>query len=678
MAATLPRATTRILPGRAGIVTGENLATIWGCVPLNADLTPRIWADSGSFEDYHGPGQTLDHLACYIARTDKPALVVPLPITTPGYIRWQRQDGTGTSAATVGVGANGSLERVDGAVRVPRNGGGTVGSDQIQIEYSLDGGNNWELVRLSTNTSYAIPRTGQVVSFAPGTLVAGETVLWWASTPPVMSDDDIAAGLVALKQQQLQSRGWFLVRDLEKEQDVSAYDVAALGYSTDKERHVQAHVGIRPARDRSGYKAQMSRMRVWMIGSPSVTFTQSAGPGNDDITRNDAGSFVADGFAAWSTIPDWITVAGSSQAANNDTFQLASAGVTKLDIEGFGILTAATDASGVSIWGTPGLQFVDGGGGDDLLKRDPARGSWTDENFAVGDTFRVKGTASNDGDYLITGITGDTITVATDSFAAEEISSWDVEIYVPVSYPVDVAAMNAEFAPVVGSAPDDYHLEIGYGRAWYPSPVYGGMRMRYSAAYHDFVRSFQRDLAETTWEEDVGAMVDVGFLDVDGQPFEYDEEFFQAALPAGFTCLRAWNNEAVGAVYVARGLTRKDGTGPLTQSHYARVTNLARTVAQRTVQRFAGKVIVTKPANAQGQKFATAQSLGSLKTKVDAELTTHLGGRTRGGAGPRASVATYTPDPTTDYAQQNPVQRGTLHLEPLGTIVELEVGVEVI
>jgi hypothetical protein len=663
--ARLPRATTRILPGRAGIDAGINLATIWGCVPQNADITPRIWADSGSFEDYHGAGQLLDHLATYIDRTDKPAYVVPLPITTPGIIRWQRQYGTGDSAVTVGVGGDGSLERVDGAVRITRAGGGTVGTDQIQIEYSLDGGNFWELVRLSTNTSYAIPRTGQVLSFAPGTLVAGEVVLRWASTGPVMSDSDIAAGLEALKQQQHQSRGWFLVRDLEKEQDVSAYKLAADSYSSDKERHVQAHVGLRPARDRSGYKAQMSRTRVWMQGSPEITFTNAT-----SLIERDTGDFTADGFEDG----DWVVVAGSPLNAGPKLVSTAAALA----------LTVASPAlvdegplEGVTMYAAPGLSFSDA---SDTLVRN--RGSWLDEGFAVGDIITIAGEGlivpANAGEYPILNVTDDTITVAADSFVDEQRSSWDVSITVSVVYPVDVAAMNAEFAPVIGSEPGDYHLEIAYGRAWYPSPVYGGMRTRHSAAFHDFVRSFQRDLAETTWEQDVGAMANVGFLDVDGLPFEYDEDFYEAALAAGFTCLRTWPDEEPGGVYVARGLTRKSGSGPLTQSHYARVTNLGRTVAQRTVQRFAGKVIVTKPANALGQKFATTQSLSTLKTKVDAELTANLGGTTRGGAGPRASVATYTPATDTDYAQQNPVQRGTLRLEVLGTIVELEVGVEVI
>lgn len=672
MVARLPRATTTVAPTRAGVDTGEQLATIWGCVSQNADLTPRLWFGADDFEAYHGPGQLLDHLATYIDRTTKPALVVPLPITTPGKIRWQRQAGTGTSAPTVAVGPDGSLERVDGAARIVR--GGVVGVDQIQFEYSLDGGNFWELVRLSTNTSYTIPRIGQALSFAGGTLITGETVLTWASDGPKMSGSDIAAGLEKLKQQQRQSRGWFLVLDIEREQDVGPYWSAANDYDA-VERPVQAHAGLRPARDRSGYKAQLSRVRSWMQGSPLITFVEGADPPNDSLTRN-AGSFVDDGFAEWVGVADWITIAGAVISSNNGTYQLQSAGSGSLGVTTATAFTASADDPDVTIWTTPGLEFVDGGGGDDTLVR--GRGSWLDEGFEIGDTFTVAGTSSNDATYTITDLSADTITVATGSFTAEEISSWDVQIYIPVFYPVDVAAMDAEFAPVIGTAPTDYHLELGYGRAWYPSPTYGGARMRYSGAFHDFVRSFQRDLAETTWEEDVGAMAEVGFLDNDGLPFEYDENYYQAALPAGFTCLRTWPNEPIGAVYIARGLTRHAGSGPLTQSHYARVTNLGRIVAQRTTQRFAGKVIVTKPANALGQKFPTAQSLGTLRTKVEAELVANLGGQTRGGAGPRASVATYTPDPTADYAQQNPIQRGTLRLEVLGTIVELETTVEVI
>ena len=63
-----------------------------------------------------------------------------------------------------------------------------------------------------------------------------------------------------------------------------------------------------------------------------------------------------------------------------------------------------------------GIAFVDGGGGSDTI---------TDENsglsdFADGDKIRIRGSASNDGDYTLSGsANADRLTFATGTFTAE-------------------------------------------------------------------------------------------------------------------------------------------------------------------------------------------------------------------------------------------------------------------
>jgi hypothetical protein len=69
-----------------------------------------------------------------------------------------------------------------------------------------------------------------------------------------------------------------------------------------------------------------------------------------------------------------------------------------------------------SISGTT-IAFVDGGGSSDTIT-DSGSGFVT-AGFESGDKIRVIGSASNDGDYLLTGAIAGTLTVATGSFTAE-------------------------------------------------------------------------------------------------------------------------------------------------------------------------------------------------------------------------------------------------------------------
>ena len=73
-----------------------------------------------------------------------------------------------------------------------------------------------------------------------------------------------------------------------------------------------------------------------------------------------------------------------------------------------------------------GLAFVDGGGSADTIT-DTGSGFVT-AGFASGDKIRIIGSASNDGDYLLTGAIAATLTVATGSFTAETASQ-SITIY---------------------------------------------------------------------------------------------------------------------------------------------------------------------------------------------------------------------------------------------------------
>ena len=81
-------------------------------------------------------------------------------------------------------------------------------------------------------------------------------------------------------------------------------------------------------------------------------------------------------------------------------------------------VSEALETSTASASGT-GIAFVDGGGSSDTIT-DSASGFG---DFADGDRIRVQGSASNDGDYTLSGsASAGTLTVATGTFTAETAS----------------------------------------------------------------------------------------------------------------------------------------------------------------------------------------------------------------------------------------------------------------
>jgi hypothetical protein len=465
----LAAATTTIEEAAGGIPTGENLPTIFAAVPRNADLEPTLFASDDTLEEDHGWSQGVDYVSIFIQHARKSVLFVPMPISVEGIVGQLNMSGnSGTSVVSVKTSTGGSLDRTQGRTWILK--GGTVGVDQIRLWLSLDGGRTRQQVRLGTATSYVIPRVGLELEFAPGTLVDGDMVLSWVSTPPEIDDADLDTAREKLAEQRRQSRSWFLVKELSTPADILAWQAAASEYDTGDKRHVQALCYQRPnftdgafrTDGPTRWRGRMSQTRVYMTGSPEITFAQGAGPPNDTITR-DAGSFIDDGFAGWSVgNGDWVTIAGSSEAGNNGSWKLSAADVLILTLNVAGALTSVVDAAGVSIWAAEGLEFIDGGTGDDELVR--GRGSWPDDGLAAGDTMTISGTVSNDGDYSILSVTDDTITVATGSFTAEEISSWGVTIYSYASYNSDFQAQDAAFATVTG----DYHQESPRAGLWLP------------------------------------------------------------------------------------------------------------------------------------------------------------------------------------------------------------------
>jgi hypothetical protein len=663
----LPSATTRTSDESGGLATGTELCFVWAPVKTLADNTPRIYYSAQAAYDAHGYAPGIDYGALHVQETGYPFCLVPLPITTQGTVgRIDTSGNTDTCVVSIATAAGGALEETDGELKVVN--GGTIGTDQILFDLTLDGGRTWQPLRLGTANSKTIPYVGLVLSFAAGDLTAGETVITWHSTAPLAGATDIAAAKTKLAAQMRLGRRWLLVGDLSLDTGVSAaFKTAVDGYETGNERYVLAKAQLR---DRQP-QATMSKTTVRMSGTPTVTFANSGDA--DTITRNDAGSFITDGFVAG----DLITVTGAAVGGNNITAKaVANVAASVLTFGSDTTLTNEGPKAGCTLTGTPSITFAEAGAADTITR---SRGSWFDDGFRDGDIVTIADSVSND----LTTTVGVTITSATvmtlgdvaDDLAAEVIGESTVTITAGETDAAAVAALDTEFAAVTS----DERYDLGYGRGAMTSPI-TGWQFRRPVQWADMLLSFQRDIRTTTWWKDLGPIhsrLSCGFdlNDANGNPYEHDERTDGGALAARFTCARTWGNGPVGA-FIAQSLTRADDGSILGMSHNVDIANLAQTIVQSTTENFAGSTLVLEPADNAGKRVATAASLKAFEEKVNSELERYLLSNI-GGEGQRASVAKWTAAVDDDLGVSDATLHGSLDLQLNGTLVHISTTVTV-
>src|SRR5678815_1151353 len=300
--ADLPNATIVIDDEAGAFAGGTGYVTVLSCVELNDDLTPRIFASAKSLIGTHGYSPGVAYAALHIQQTRKPVMFVGLPTATAGTLG--RIDSTGVSGSSVisvAAGSAGYLEETDCSLTVVN--GGTIGTNGITFDFSADGGRTTKRVRLGTATSYTVPYLGIVISFAAGTLVAGDTYAF-ATTAPMWDASGLTAARTALATQQKLSRSWQVIGDVANSTFAGYIKTEANAYETSHDRFVYARCNVRDHLP----LASMSKATVRMSGTPTVTFAEVGGTG-DTITRS-AGSFVTDGFVAGMAID--VTLSASN------------------------------------------------------------------------------------------------------------------------------------------------------------------------------------------------------------------------------------------------------------------------------------------------------------------------------------------------------------------------------
>ena len=650
--ATVPSVTTSVSDTATAQASGTDLVCIIAPVSSSADYVPRMFGTASAAYAQHGYCEGVEYAARHAAQTGKPFLFVGVPIATAGVIGRKNAAGnTGLSVVDVAAGGAGTLTEHDGIVKVVR--GGVIGTDQILLSMSLDGGVNYVSVRLGSGNAYTIPYVGASLSFAAGTLVTGDTVLTWHASGPRSDATGWAAARAALAAKPVSFRSAILIGDLLTRTEANALLAQVNAYETTNKRFVYCRASVY---DRLP-QAALAKVTNRMTGAPTLTF---ANVGSTDTCTRSAGSWISDGFQ----VGDVVTFAGT--ASNNlTTGAIASLSATVLTFGATTSLTNEGPVSNATAVASPALTFAEVGASGDTLVRN--RGSWLDDGFRVGDKPTIAGTASNNFTAAqgLTAVTATTLTFGTDDLTPEVIGTGPVTITAGQTKAAWMTALDTEFEPVNG-----FRLDLAAGRGRYTSP-FSGWDFRRPASWFASTREYQHDLHVATWRKADGP-VDADLFDTSGTLVEWDDRDDVdggAGSAARFTTLRTWNNGPTGA-YVTQSLTRGVDGSLLSQTHNVAVVNLACTVTQIATENVIGRSLIL---NDDGT--ATRDSLSTLESEVDSALSLAL--MQNRGEGKRASKAVWTASTTDILNIPDAVLTGTLDLNLNGTIHSVRTTVRV-
>jgi hypothetical protein len=634
--ANVPHASVAVDPTSGAPGGGDDLVCILSpCVSL-ADCKTRQYGSASAIVADHGYCEGAEYAAIHIAQTGLPVLFAGLPIGTIGAVsRFTQFANTGTSVVSVAAGANGVLAEHDGVLVVVA--GGTIGTSQIKLTLSLDGGRTFQPIRLGTANSYVLPNVGVTVSFGAGTLVTGDTIATWFGSSPQITSADLATVRAQWAAGVRTFRSALLCGDLPNSAAATSFVTELNSYASQNDRHIygRASVGDRLP------QASLSKVVARLTGAPSLTFAVTA----NTITRA-AGSWIADGFV----IGDVVAITGSG--SNNVTGPITALSATVLT-------TSATLAnettSNAAIVGSPGLVFT-----TTTITRN--RGSWLADGFRVGDTAVISGTVSNNASRALSAVTATVLT--STGMVSETVASGAATIATNLSKAAWMAAQDAAFASIDGQP----RIDLSAGRGSFPSP-YSGWQRRIPAGWFASFREFDHDLHVATWRKDLGP-VGANLFDANNDLVEWDDRADGGAGSAArFTTLRTWANGPRGG-FVTLSLTRAGDGQIASLTHNQSVINAACNTVQTATENVVGR---TLKLNSDGT--ATTEALNVIQGEVNAQLSLAL--LSSRGEGPRCSSAVWTPSPSDVYNVPEPLMNGVLTLLLNGTVHSVATRVRV-
>lgn len=644
----LPSASNTVSTTAGAQASGRDILALLIPSTLSPDLTPRLFGSADSIAEQHGYSWGVEYAALHFALTGKPLIVVGMPIDEPGEVSREDVSGnTGGSVTTVTAGSDGVLAEHDAIVRVKQ--GGTVGTSQIVLEYSLDGGRTYKSHRLGTGTSFVVPLVNVTMTFTASTLVAGDVIHTWHGSHPRASMSDLTAVRTAFAARQQGFRALLPTWDIESSAEATAVRDMVRAYDTSDDRYIYSRISL----DDRMPLAAVSLVERVATGSPVITFDDDVG--GDTIARA-TGSWLSDGFA----VGDSVIVDGS--ADNDGEYFPSAVSATDLDVAG---LTDEATVSGVSVTARTGLTLSSSG---QTITR--SRGSWLADGFRVGAPATLSGTGSATNDFA--GVAPTVVTDLAMTFpsstitAPEQIAAEDVTISQGTTLAAWGAAQITEFAGV-SSSPE---IDIAAGRARRTLP-YSGWYARIPAAWEAFLREFAQPAQQPAWRKDLGALGS-SLTDEAGNTVEWDDRLQgEAFTQAGFTALRSWGNGPIGT-FVAMTLTRADEGSLLQQTQNKAVVDIARTVCQAATENVVGRVLEKKT---DGSGEATEDALREIETYVNGELEKAL--LVDNGTGALCSGAVWTASRADRYDSPAATMHGVLVLTLNGVVHTVETVVKV-
>jgi hypothetical protein len=620
---------------------GATLVLILAAVAVAADAVPRPYARVSDIVSKHSYCEGVEYAAEHLDAGGQ-VLFAGLPIVTQGVVgRVNTTGNTGTSVVSVSAGPSGVLAEHDGLVRAKAN--ATVATDQVVLEYSLDGGRKWKDARFGTATSFAVPNSGVTISATAGTVKAGEVLVEWHGSAPLPDAEGIALARNKLALSTFSVLTAVVVGDSPNIAYASSVASAVEGMDLADKSPVQARVSLR---DRLPL-AEMSHNVVRMSGNPTLTFAEVGATG-DTITRS-AGSWISDGFAVGKT----ATIGGS--ASNNVSGVIAALSATVLTFADTD-LVAEGPASGCIVTGQTTLTFAEVGATGDTITR--SDGSWFDDGFRAGSAFDVTGTASNNvTGAMVASLTAIALTLTDTDLVAEVIAAGAVSVVAGETHTDCIAALSAEYAALRGS----HHVNLSVGKGRRTSP-YSGWYRRVPTGWAISLREYKLGRGVPTWRTSDGP-IGLNLTDTDGQLVEYADRIYgDGASAAGFTSVTTYPG-IPGVAYVAQDLTRATD-GDLTQhEHIAVVCNLVRKACQRSIQlKGIGRV-----PSLNGDGTATAPWLASFAQDVCDDLANEIAAGSTSGQ-PMVDGAKWTPAPDDKYNVAAPITHGTLRISVAGAV----------
>jgi len=617
--ATLPSSNTAINAAATALAKGTEYVCIVAPVASNADGVPRLYGQATAIQTQHGYCAGVEHAARHIAETGKPVVFIGVSIATPGAVGREDTSGnTGTSVTTLAAGGDGVLQEHDGSVWVIT--GGTIGTDQILLGYSLDGERTTRRYKLGTGSSLVLPDVNVTMSFAAGTLVTGDTIHTWHGSEPRSDATGWATAFDTLAAQQKYFRSMILIGELQNLTEAGALRDELNTYKSTVKRAVFGRASVP---DRLPL-AEMSSTTHRATG----TFTVTLGDDDPDTITRSAGSFVSDGFAAG----DIVTIDGTTSNDGTLATAIDTVGALVLTCDATETLTAEGPVSGVSIVGEASLTFSDAA--DTITRAGGNPGSWVDDGFYVGASVTIAGTVGNDQTTTVVSVTDLVLEVTAAALSDEVIGITAATITAGQTKAVWMAARDAAFESITGTgASGAARLDLGAGRGRKTSPL-TGWYYRVPVSEADSIRSFQNDLHIAPWRYDDGP-TGYDLFDEDGNLVEWDDRVDGGAgCAANFTTFRTWAND--GGAYIALSLTRAGDGSRLQYSHNQAVVDLIDNTAQRASLTAVGQSLVLKTDGT-----ITNASARRIEKSVNDSLSQAIADRGLGD-GQRASRCVFT------------------------------------